>query len=159
MSKQRTNRSSSRLAAVQALYEYGFGEKTIDQIAREFMNGDIGAEVIEEKDDFGTEEFAPVMPAEPTLFSGILASYAENADHINEMIKSSLAADWTEDRVEKTLKAILQAGIAELLAFPETPVAVILKEYVDLASCFYDGAEIRVTNGILSNIAKALRDS
>ena len=45
MSKIKTNRSSSRLAAVQALYQYAFGEKTIDEIAREFMAGDIGREV------------------------------------------------------------------------------------------------------------------
>ena len=44
-------------------------------------------------------------------------------------------------------------------SFPETPVAVILKEYVDLTSCFYDGAEIRVVNGMLSNIAKAVREA
>lgn len=84
MSKIKTNRSSSRLAAVQALYQYAFGEKTIDEIAREFMAGDIGREVIDEDEQAGTETFVPVMPAEPTLFAGILSSYAQNADQINE---------------------------------------------------------------------------
>ena len=83
MSKTKTNRSSSRLAAVQALYQYAFGEKTIDEIAREFIAGDIGREVIEENEMTGTEIFVPVMPAEPTLFAGILSSYAENSKQIN----------------------------------------------------------------------------
>lgn len=159
MSKMKTNRSSSRLAAVQALYQHAFGEKTVDEIAREFMAGDIGREVIDENEDEGTETFVPVMPAEPTLFAGILASYAQNADKINEMINSSLTENRTPDSVEMTLRAIWQAGIAELMAYPETPVAIIISEYIDIAASFYSGAESKVTNGILDKIAKILREA
>ena len=94
MSKEKTNRSSSRLAAVQALYQYAFGEKTIDAIAREFLAGDIGGEVIAEDEITGTETFVPVMPAEQTLFAGILSAYAENADQINKMVDSSFNEEW-----------------------------------------------------------------
>ncbi len=159
MPKVKTNRSSSRLAAVQALYQYAFGEKTIDEIAQEFMTGAIGREVIEEDELTGSETFVPVMPAEPTLFAGILASYAQNADQINEMINSSFVQDWPAERVELTLKAILQAGTAELLGFPETPLAIIITEYIDIAKSFYSGPEIKVTNGILDRLAKILRES
>ena len=93
------------------------------------------------------------------MFAGILSSYAENADQINEMINSSFAEDWSADRVEMTLKAILQAGTAELLAYPETPVAIIITEYLDIAKSFYSGPEIKVTNGILDRLAKILRES
>lgn len=158
MSKVKTNRSSSRLAAVQALYQYAFGEKSVDDIAREFMAGEIGGEVIEENEDEGTEKFVPVMPAEPTLFAGILSSYAQNADKINEMINSSLTENRSPESVEMTLRAILQAGVAELMAYPETPVAVIITEYVGITGCFYSGAEIRVVNGILDRLAKILRE-
>ena len=159
MSKMKTNRSSSRLAAVQALYQHAFGEKTIDEIAREFMAGSIGREVIDEDEQAGTETFVPVMPAEPTLFAGILSSYAQNADQINEIINASFAEDWSADRVELTLKAILQAGTAELMAYPETPVAIIITEYIDIAKSFYAGPEVKVTNGILDRLAKILRES
>ena len=158
MSKMKTNRSSSRLAAVQALYQYSFGEKTIDEIARDFMAGNIGREVIDENDMTGTETFVPVMPAEPTLFAGILSSYVDNADQINEMINASFNEEWPSERVELTLKSILQAGVAELMAYPETPVAVIITEYLDLTKSFYEGPEIKVTNGILDRLAKILRE-
>lgn len=159
MSKTKTNRSSSRLAAVQALYQYAFGEKTIDEIAREFIAGDIGREVIEENEMTGTEIFVPVMPAEPTLFAGILSSYAENSKQINEMIDSSFNEEWPAERVEMTLKAILQAGVAELIGFPQTPVAIIITEYLDVTKSFYGTPEIKVVNGILDKLAGILRES
>ena len=158
MSKMKTNRSSSRLAAAQALYQYAFGEKTIDEIAREFMTGDVGREVIDENELTGEETFIPVIPAEPTLFAGILSAYAENADQINEMINASFNEEWPAERVELTLKAILQAGVAELMAFPETPVAIIITEYLDLTKSFYGTPEIKVVNGILDRLAKILRE-
>lgn len=159
MSKIRTNRSSSRLAAVQALYQHKFGEKSIDDIAREFMAGDIGREVIEEDELAGTETFVPVMPADPSLFAGILSSYAQNASRIDEMLAASFTEEWPADRVELTLKAILQAGTAELMAYPETPVAIIITEYMDIAASFYSGPEVKVTNGILDRLAKILREA
>lgn len=158
MSKIRTNRSSSRLAAVQALYLYSFGEKTIDEIAREFMAGNIGRELLEEDEITGSETFVPVMAAEPTLFAGILSSYAGNKEMINDMLNTSFTEEWSSERVELTMKAILQAGTAELLAYPETPVAIIITEYLDLTNSFYDGPEVKVVNGILDKLAKILRE-
>jgi len=158
MSKMKTNRSSSRLAAVQALYQYAFGEKTVDEIARQFMTGNVGREVIDENELTGEETFVPVMPAEPTLFAGILSSYAENADQINQMINASFNEEWPVERVELTLKAILQAGVAELMAYPETSVAIVITEYLDLTKSFYGAPEIKVVNGILDKLAKILRE-
>ena len=154
----KTNRSSSRLAAVQALYVYAFGDKTIDEIARDFMSGNIGRELLEEDEVTGSESFVPMMTAEPTLFAGILSSYAENEEMINDMVKSSFTEEWSSERVALTMKAILQAGTAELLAYPETPVAIIITEYLDLTGSFYDGPEVKVVNGILDKFAKILRE-
>ena len=159
MSKIKTNRSSARLAAVQALYQYSFGDKTLDEIARDFMSGNIGGELIEEDADSGTEHFVPVMTAEPTLFAGILSSFSQNNEQINDMINASFTEEWPAERVELTLKAILQAGTAELLAYPQTPLAIIITEYIDIAKSFYSGAEVKVTNGILDRLAKILRQS
>lgn len=158
MAKVKTNRSSSRLAAVQALYELSFDDRAIDGIVRDFLAGTVGGEVIDEHPETGSEEFVPVIPAEPGLFSGIMSSYAENAERINGIIDASFSEEWSKDRVEMILKAILQAGVAELLAYPDTPIAIIISEYVDLAKCFYNGPEVRVTNGILDKLAKTLRE-
>ena len=79
-------------------------------------------------------------------------------DQINEMIHSSFNEEWPAERVELTLKAILQAGVAELMAYPETPVAIIITEYLDLTKSFYGTPEIKVVNGILDKLAKILRE-
>lgn len=156
MSKIRTNRSASRLAAVQALYEYTFGGKTLDDIGREFLTGNVGGELIEEINEFGDERFVPVMPAEPELFSGILACYGEKAKQIDDLIDAALSEEW--DRLEITLRALLRAGVAELIAFPATPVPIVITEYLDLATAFYgNGVEVRLTNGVLDKIAKQVR--
>lgn len=156
MSNPKTNRSSSRLAAVQALYEYEFGDKTIDKIAKEFLTGETGSEVIEEDEITQTETFVPVIPAEPTLFSAILLSYAENEEKIDKMIDASFTEEWPSERVEMTLKSILQAGVAELMG-TSTPEAIIITEYLDITKSFYGTPEIKVVNGILDNLAKKLR--
>ena len=156
MSDPKTNRSSSRLAAVQALYEYEFGDKTIDAIAREFLSGETGSEVIRENEFTQEETFVPVIPAEPTLFSTILSSYADNRDEINKLVDSSFNEEWPAEHVEMTLKAILRAGTAELTG-TSTPEAIIITEYLDVTKSFYDGPEIKVVNGILDKIAKKLR--
>ena len=92
------------------------------------------------------------------MFSGIMACYADNAEKINDMVNSSFTEDWPKERVEPTLKAILQAGVAELLAFPDTPSPIVISEYVDITRSFYDGPEVRVVNGILDRLAKILKD-
>lgn len=158
MAKVKTNRSTSRLAAVQALYGLALGGKTIDEVVKDFMSGAIGTEVIEENENTGEETFVPVIAAEPGLFSGIMACYADNAEKINDMVNSSFTEDWPKERVEPTLKAILQAGVAELLAFPDTPSPIVISEYVDITRSFYDGPEVRVVNGILDRLAKILKD-
>lgn len=158
MGKVRTNRSTSRLAAVQALYGFAMGDKTIDQVVGDFLSGAIGTEVIEENEITGQERFVPVIAAEPSLFTGIMAYYADNAESVNQIVNSSFTEEWPAERVEPTLKAILQAGVSELNAFPKTPSPIIVNEYVDIARSFYDGAEVRVVNGILDRLSKILRD-
>lgn len=158
MSKVRTNRSTSRLSAIQALYSLAMGDKTIDQVVKDFMSGNVGGEVIEENEITGEETFVPVIAAEPALFSGIMSCYADNAERINDMVNASFTEDWPKERVEPTLKAILQAGVSELMAFPDTPSPIIISEYVDIARSFYDGPEARVVNGILDRLSKLLRE-
>lgn len=158
MSKVKTNRSTSRLSAIQALYSLAMGDKTIDQVVKDFMSGNVGGEVIEENEITGEETFVPVIAAEPALFSGIMSCYADNAERVNDMVNASFTEDWPKERVEPTLKAILQAGVSELMAFPDTPSPIIISEYVDIACSFYDGPEARVVNGILDRLSKILRE-
>ena len=62
------------------------------------------------------------------------------------MISAKLTKDWSLDRLDRPMRAILRAGTYELLARPDVPVGSVISEYVDVAHAFYDkrgGIEIR----------------
>ena len=100
------------------------------------------------------------MPPDLNLLSGVVSAYLSRRDDIEGMLTASLTENWTKERTDPLLWAVLSAGTAELLSYPETPTAVILNEYVDIAESFYSrkSAELSVANGILNKIAKAVRE-
>ncbi|MCQ2965240.1 MAG: transcription antitermination factor NusB [Alphaproteobacteria bacterium] len=155
----KTNRSSARLNATQAIYEYSFGDKKIEQIVDEFLTNQIGQQVLLENEDLETEEFLPILPADKELFISIMDCFSEKQNEIEELIDNSFTDNWSKNRTEATLKAILQAGTAELMAFndKQTPTPIVIKEYIELAASFYSGVEIKVVNGVLDNVAKLVR--
>ena len=65
--------------------------------------------------------------------------------------------DWTLDRLDKPMKAILRAGTYELLARADVPVGAAISEYVDVAHAFYERRDAGFVNGILDAIAKEVR--
>jgi N utilization substance protein B len=67
-----------------------------------------------------------------------------------------LSSDWPAERLELTVKAILRAGISELLARADIPPRATISEFVDVAHAFYPGAEPRMVNAVLDRVARAL---
>ena len=60
-------------------------------------------------------------------------------------------------RLALLLRMILVAGTWELLRNHEMPSAILLAEYVGIASAFYGGAEPGLMNGVLDRLARTLR--
>ena len=85
--------------------------------------------------------------------SGVDARRAE----IDQFIAGKLAKDWSLDRLDRPMRAILRAGTYELLARPDVPVASVISEYVDVAHAFYDKRESGFVNGLLDAVAKEAR--
>ena len=54
-------------------------------------------------------------------------------------------------------RAILRAGVYELMERPDVPVAVIVSEYVDIAKAFYDEDEPKLVNAVLDRVARRVR--
>ncbi len=57
------------------------------------------------------------------------------------------------------MRAILRAGVFELLDRKDVPVAVIVTEYVEIAAAFYGDDEPKLVNAVLDRIAKKVRTS
>jgi N utilization substance protein B len=73
------------------------------------------------------------------------------------MIDSALAASWSVSRLEILMRAILRAGVFELLECPEVPPKVVINEYVEVAHAFFDRGEPGMVNGVLDTLAHRLR--
>jgi N utilization substance protein B len=76
---------------------------------------------------------------------------------LDEMISGALSTDWTIDRIEAIMRAILRVGIWEIKNRQSTPARVAISEYVDLARAFYSGTEPNLVNAVMDRMARILR--
>ncbi|MFY7961248.1 MAG: transcription antitermination protein NusB, partial [Elsteraceae bacterium] len=72
---------------------------------------------------------------------------------------STMAKGWTVAKLEAVLRAVLRAGVAELLTFIDIPVRVVIDEYVTLAKGFFEGREPAMVNGVLDALAHRIREA
>jgi N utilization substance protein B len=140
-------RSAARLAAVQALYQIDHSAAPASVVLEEFLRYRLG-------ESFDTEN--DVAP-DKTLFTQIVRGVTGRGTELDEPIAAALTERWKLDRLEIILRAILRAGVYELLAAPSTPARVVITEYVDVAHAFYEGQEPGMVNGLLDRIARRLR--
>jgi N utilization substance protein B len=76
---------------------------------------------------------------------------------LDPLIASALQDDWALSRLDSTVRAILRAGVFELLDRKDVPVAVIVTEYVEIAQAFFEDDEPKLVNAVLDRIAKQVR--
>jgi N utilization substance protein B len=135
-------RHSTRIAAVQALYQMelagGGAEETL-------------AEFIEHR--FGEFEVAPDVD----FFAAILRGVPQHQVEIDRAIAASLAAGWTLARIDSILRAILRCGIFELMERHDVPARAAIDEYVAIARAFFSGEEPGFVNGVLDRLARRKR--
>ncbi len=138
-------RSAARLAAVQTLYSMDITGVTAAQALDEFRRRQ--------------DDEPPGGLAEPdgALVALLVQGATAEAALLDEMIGHSLSRDWTVDRLEAVLRAVMRAGAYEIKARPTTPARVAISEYVDVAHAFYAGSEPGLVNAVLDRIARVLR--
>lgn len=140
-------RGAARLAAVQALYQMDLTEARISEIIAEYENLRLGREV--DGDQY--------VEADPAWFRTVLAGVLADQKEIDPLIHSVLPHDWPLARIDVLLRAVLRAGVFELLWRRDVPARVIIAEYVDIAHAFYGAEEPRMVNGVLDRLARQLR--
>ena len=73
---------------------------------------------------------------------------------IDELV-SAASVDWELSRMPVVDLSVLRIAVAELIGWPETPVAVVLDEAVELAKQYSTEESGRFVNGVLSTVAAA----
>jgi transcription antitermination protein NusB len=74
-------------------------------------------------------------------------------EEIDDLIQAN-SANWRLNRMPAVDRNVLRAAIAELLGFPETPVAVIINESLEIARRYSAPESLNFLNGVLDAVAK-----
>lgn len=140
-----TRRSAARLSAVQALYSMEITGVTAEEAIDEF------------RQRLADEPRGKLAQPDGELVTFLVRGATVERELLDEVIGKALSRDWTVDRLESVLRAILRAGAFELKARPQTPVRVVISEFVDVAHAFYAGPEPGLVNAVLDKVARVLR--
>lgn len=142
-------RSAARLTAVQALYQMDLAETDLNSVIGQFNLMHFGDKA----------EDPSVANADRDFFAAILRGVVRRQREIDPIVDAQLAEGWRLTRVDSTLRAILRAGVFELIERTDVPARVVISEYVEVAKAFFSEDEPRVVNGVLDKIARRTREA
>ena len=155
------NKSWSRFIAVQVLFQmdfnermglevsYVFDEKKINSIIKNMHH--INKNLVEFKD----LEYS----VNSKWLISLLKEVILNKQDIDKNLSEKFDKNWSFKRMDSTLLSILRCGCAEFLIFDNTPVKVIINEYTNIASTFFNEKEVDFVNGILDSLAQKFRSN
>jgi N utilization substance protein B len=149
-------RSAARLAAVQALYQIEATQNPVEQVIKDFLIGRTGSVAVTEDADTAQETTVALTELDSELFINLVRGVQERGEEIDRIIQGGISAEWPWERLEMTLRAILRAGVAELLTRTDIPGGATVNEFIEVGHAFYAGAEPRMINAVLDRIAKVL---
>jgi N utilization substance protein B len=132
-------RRKSRELVLQMLFQADMGKQTVDHVQQTFW-----------AEHSGTS--AEVRGFADDLFRVATDRGAE----IDKLIERH-AEHWRMERMAAVDRNLLRAGVAEFLAYPETPRAVVINESLEIARKFSSLESVQFVNGVLDSVAKELQ--
>jgi N utilization substance protein B len=131
-------RRKSRELALQMLFQSDMGKQNADQVRLTFWReqGSTSADVRGFADDLfrvATDRGAEI--------DGLIERHAEH---------------WRMERMAAVDRNLLRGAVAELLAYPDTPRAVVINEALEIARKFSSPESVHFVNGVLDSIGKEL---
>jgi len=144
---KRKMRSTSRLYAVQALFQMEHSAQTVEKVIHEFEDHRFGAHYDE----------GDMAEGDQVLFERLMHDAVNWQSSIDQMTDRALVAKWPIGRIDPTLRALFRAAGAEMTQ-SDTPPKVVIMEFVDIAKSFYpEGREPRFVNAVLDHMAREAR--
>ena len=130
-------RRKSRELALQMLFQADMGKQTGDQVRKTFWS--------ERQEEEGVRGFA-----EDLFRTGM-----ERSSEIDAAIEKH-AQNWRMERMAAVDRNVLRTAVAEFIAYPKTPKAVIINEALEIARKFSTPESVTFINGVLDSVAKEL---
>lgn len=130
------NRRLARIKAVQSLFQVDMNGTEINQAIENILEDN------EELD---------------TFLNDLVKGTVEHLIEINEIFNNHLE-NWKMDRVGSVDRAVIRMAIFEMKFLNDIPINVTLNESVEVAKSFGGEESGRFVNGVLSKVAKTLKD-
>ncbi len=89
----------------------------------------------------------------------IVLGTIERNDLILDELTTKLGDKFVFENLDKVFQIILKAATYELLYKPNTPINIIIKEYLNSSNFFLEESQTKYLNALLDNIGKKLRTS
>jgi len=131
-------RRKSREMALQMLFQADMGKQDAEHVRRTFW-GEHGATTADVR-GFADDLFR-VATDRGGEIDGLIERHAEH---------------WRMERMAAVDRNLLRAAVAELLAYRETPRAVVINETLEIARKFSTPESVHFLNGVLDSIGKEL---
>ena len=144
--------SRARLLAVQTLASFHYGNNSsIEQVISDMENYYIKEEYSEEEKE-NYKDFVAI-----DFYKELVLGTQDNIEYCDLIITENLKEGHNFESIPDVLKEILRCAVYELKFKPETPAKVIINEYVDITSEFFDKNKITFANGIIDTMAKKIK--
>jgi len=140
-------KSMARLALIQALFQIEFNQGSSKTVLDEFLNVRRDEEV----------DGLNIAAMDQKLFIELYKGVNQERELLDDMLVSVLDKSWPIHRLDPLLRLVMVAGAYEIQQRVETPVKVIISEYVDVAHAFLGDKETAMVNGVLDRLAHSLR--
>ena len=142
--EKRKIRSTTRLYAIQALFQMEQLGLSTDEVVEEFVVHRFGEEYEEGQLSDGDE----------ALFKSIVESAVNYQAYIDQLTDRALVKKWPIARIDPTLRSLFRAAAAEITQI-KTPPKIVITEYVALAHAFFtNGKEPNFVNAVLDHMAR-----
>jgi N utilization substance protein B len=150
-------RTVSRMASVQALYQMDLAGTDAGEVIEQFMASRPQPPAGEAEGDATPDPLTSLEGADVTFFADIVKGVVRRQREIDPLVDQQLRTGWRLVRVDSILRAILRAGVFELMERSDVPARVTINEYINIAKAFFEADEPKVVNGVLDRIAHKLR--
>ena len=138
-----SKKSSSRLFAVQILYEMELNDKSYELILEAFS------------DDYFLELEKINNNGKPNknYIEKLIKGVSNNQKEIDELISRNLT-NRKLSNLDSLMRSILRISVYELIYEFKIPKKVVFNEYIEIAKLFFNGEEPSLINAILDVILK-----
>tara|TARA_Y100000590_G_scaffold306235_1_gene345483 strand:- start:2907 stop:3365 length:459 start_codon:yes stop_codon:yes gene_type:complete len=145
--KKNLDKTISRLAAIQSVFQSFFDNQKLEKVAKQFNNYRFN-------ENFDNKNFK--LSFEKNFYNKLIL-YIENFDlkyDINDYFSNYLTSKRPYSRLDIITKSILIVATSEILKNKTVNKKIIINDYVEITKSFMNKPEVSFINAILDKIYK-----